>query len=111
MGEAHYWLAEYPAATLALNRAVELGEAYQDAFALALALRFLGDIAINYEADVDKAEELLARSLEAAELLGEPWAVVRTLLFEGWVPWTRQRFDEAEAIWRREQEMVDPKDH
>jgi len=111
MGEAHYWLAEYPAATLALNRAVELGEAHQDAFALALALRFLGDIAINFEADVDKAERLLSRSLLAAEQLGDSWTIVRSLLFAGWVPWTRERFEEAEAIWRRALDVVDPKDH
>jgi tetratricopeptide (TPR) repeat protein len=98
-------------ATEALNRAVALAEATEDMFALALALRFLGDIAINYEADVDKAERLLGRSLEAAEMLGEPWAIVRTLLFAGWVPWTRQRFDEAEQIWRRALDMVDPKDY
>ena len=111
MGEAHYWLGEYPAATLALNRAVELGEAHQDAFALALALRFLGDIAINFEADVDKAERLLSRSLLAAEQLGDSWTIVRSLLFAGWVPWTRERFEEAEAIWRRALDVVDPKDH
>jgi hypothetical protein len=57
-----------------------------DDFALALALRFLGDMAINYEADVDKAERLFARSLAAAERLDEPWAITRTLLFAGWVP-------------------------
>ena len=111
VGEAHYWLAEYPAATLALNRAVTLGETHQDAFALALALRFLGDIAINFEADVDKAEKLLSRSLLAAEQLGDPWAIVRSLLFAGWVPWTRERYGEAEAIWRRALDIVDPKDH
>jgi len=111
VGEAHYWLAEYPAATLALNRAVTLGETHQDAFALALALRFLGDIAINFEADVDKAERLLSRSLLAAEQLGDPWAIVRSLLFAGWVPWTRERYGEAEAIWRRALDIVDPKDH
>ena len=111
MGEARYWLGEYPSALEALNRSVALAEASGDLFALALALRFLGDIAINYEADVDKAEQLLARSLEAAEQLGEPWAIVRTLLFAGWVPWTRERYDEAEAIWRRALAMVDPKDH
>jgi tetratricopeptide (TPR) repeat protein len=111
MGEARYWLGEYVPATEALNRAVHLAEATEDMFALALALRFLGDIAINYEADVDKAERLLGRSLEAAEQLGEPWAIVRTLLFAGWVPWTRQRFDEAEKIWQRALDMVDPKDY
>ncbi|TMD09913.1 MAG: hypothetical protein E6J02_02570, partial [Chloroflexi bacterium] len=69
MGEAFYWLAEYPAAMNTLNQAVSLSEAHGDQFALALALRFLGDIAINVEADVDKAEALLQRSLAAAEEL------------------------------------------
>jgi class 3 adenylate cyclase/tetratricopeptide (TPR) repeat protein len=110
LGEARYWLGEYPAATEALNRAVVLGEANHDTFTLALALRFLGDIAINFEADVDKAEQLLDRSLIAAEEYGDPWAVVRTLLFAGWVPWTRGQFESSEAIWRRALAMVDPKD-
>ncbi len=110
-GESHYWLGEYPAASLALNRAVELGERHHDPFSLALALRFLGDIAINFEADVDKAERLLNRSLLAAEELGDKWAIVRSLVFAGWVPWTRNRYDEAERIWRRALDMVDPKDH
>ena len=39
-----------------------LAEAHDDSFALALALRFLGDIAITYEAHVDKAEKLRNRS-------------------------------------------------
>jgi class 3 adenylate cyclase/tetratricopeptide (TPR) repeat protein len=101
IGEARYWLSEYPAATEALERAVTLGTEHGDQFALALALRFLGDIAINVEGDVDKAERLLDRSLEAAEALGEPFAIARSLLFAGWVPWTRDRYDEAEALWRR----------
>ena len=101
MGEALYWLGEYEPATQALLRAAALGEALGDDFALALALRFLGDVAINYEADVDKAEQLFARSLAAAERLEEPWAITRTLLFAGWVPWTRGRFEESEAIWNR----------
>jgi class 3 adenylate cyclase/tetratricopeptide (TPR) repeat protein len=109
-GEAHYWLGEYVPAMLALERAVQLGEAQHDPFALALAQRYLGDIAINFEADVDKAERLHQRSIEAAEELGDPWAVVRSLLFAGWVPWTRDRFDEAEKVWRRALDMVDPKD-
>ncbi|HEU4865334.1 MAG TPA: adenylate/guanylate cyclase domain-containing protein [Actinomycetota bacterium] len=109
-GEAHYWLGEYPAARQALERAVELGTATGDAFTLALALRFLGDIAINVEADLDKAEDLLARSLAAAEEYGDPWAIVRTLLFAGWVPWTRRQNAEADAIWRRALEVADPED-
>jgi class 3 adenylate cyclase/tetratricopeptide (TPR) repeat protein len=110
IGEARYWLGEYPAATRVLERAVELGTATGDAYTLALAYRFLGDIAINVEADLDKAEELLARSLAAAEDYGDPWAIVRTLLFAGWVPWTRQQNAEADAIWRRALEVADPED-
>ena len=110
MGEAHYWLAEYPAATEALDRAVDLGAGFDDAFTLALALRFLGDIAINVDADLERAEALLDRSLAAAEELGEPWAIVRTLLFAGWVPWTRGDTDEAEAIWRRALSVAEPDD-
>jgi class 3 adenylate cyclase/tetratricopeptide (TPR) repeat protein len=110
LGEARYWLGEYPAALEMLNRAVALGEANDDPFALAMALRFLGDIAINYEGNVDKAEKLLQRSLDAAERLGDSWAIVRSLLFQGWVPWTRYQFDEAEKIWRRALELSDPDD-
>jgi tetratricopeptide (TPR) repeat protein len=110
MGEAHYWLGEYPAAVAACERAVNLGNQVGDPFALALALRFLGDIAINVEGDVDKAEKLLDGSLAAAEELGDPWAIVRTLLFAGWVPWTRSDNDEAERIWRRALEIADPDD-
>ena len=111
MGEAHYWLGEYPAASQVLDRAVALGEKHQDAFALALAFRFLGDIAINFEADVDRAERLLDRSLVAAEQLGDPWAIVRSLVFAGWVPWTRKQYDAAEEIWTRALDLVDPMDH
>ena len=110
MGEARYWLGEYPAAAEALERAVALGEARDDDVALTMAWRFQGDIAINVEADVDKAERLLAMSLAAAERLDDPWAMVRTLLFAGWVPWTRELFDEAEAVWRRALSMADPGD-
>ena len=111
LGEARYWLGEYRLATEALDRAVTLAEAHDDSLALALALRFLGDIAINFEADVDKAERLLERSLREAEKLGDSMAVVRTLLFAGWVSWTRERFDEAEVIWQRALALVGPKDH
>ncbi len=113
IGEARYWLGDYPAARAALDRAVELGREVDDPFTLALALRFLGDIAINVEADLDKAEALLAESVEKAEALGGgsgPWALARALLFAGWVPWTRGDYDEAETIWRRALEVADPED-
>jgi tetratricopeptide (TPR) repeat protein len=110
MGEARYWLSEYPAAVEALDRAVGLGRTTGDAFTLALALRFLGDIAINVEGDLDKAERLFDGSLDAAQELGDPWAIVRTLLFAGWVPWTRERYEDAEAVWLRALEVSDPED-
>jgi class 3 adenylate cyclase/tetratricopeptide (TPR) repeat protein len=110
VGEARYWLGEYPGATQALDAAVELGTKLDDAFTLALALRFLGDIAINVDADLDRAEALLDGSLAAAERLGEPWALARTLLFAGWVPWTRRRYEEADEIWRRALDVADPED-
>jgi class 3 adenylate cyclase/tetratricopeptide (TPR) repeat protein len=100
-GEAHYWLGEYPAASQALAHAVELGEKYDDAWSLALALRYQGDIAINVEGDLDKAEQLLADSLAAAGELDDAWAMSRSLLFAGWVPWTRENWEEADEIWHR----------
>jgi tetratricopeptide (TPR) repeat protein len=100
-GEAHYWLGEYPAASQALAHAVELGEKFDDAFTLALALRYQGDIAINVDRDLDAAERLLADSLAAAGELDDAWAMSRSLLFAGWVPWTRDQFDEANEIWQR----------
>jgi class 3 adenylate cyclase/tetratricopeptide (TPR) repeat protein len=113
IGEARYWLGDYPAARAALDRAVELGREVDDPFALAIALRFLGDIAINVDGDVDKAEPLLDESIAQAERLGDEnrsWAVARALLFAGWVPWTRDDHEKAEAIWRRALEVADPDD-
>jgi class 3 adenylate cyclase/tetratricopeptide (TPR) repeat protein len=110
MAEAHYWLGEYQAATERAEHAVALGTALDDPFTLALALRFLGDIALNIEGDIDKAEELLARSLASAEVLDDPWAIVRTLLFAGWVPSTRKEDDAAEAAFRRALELAAPED-
>jgi class 3 adenylate cyclase/tetratricopeptide (TPR) repeat protein len=101
IGEARYWLAEYTQASEALGEAERLGLQTGDAWTLAHALRFLGDVVLNVDADVDRAEVLFARSLQAAEDLGDPQAISRSLLFSGWVPWTRDRFAEAEAIWQR----------
>jgi tetratricopeptide (TPR) repeat protein len=110
MGEAFYWLGEYPAATEVLERAVELGTRLGDDWTLALALRFLGDISINVAADVDAADTLLERSLEAAERLDDPGAIARTLLFAGWVPWTRKQLEAAESLWRRALEIAEAND-
>jgi class 3 adenylate cyclase/tetratricopeptide (TPR) repeat protein len=101
MGESRYWLSEYPAAIDVLDRAVELGRAKQDDWTIALALRFRGDIALNIEGDLERAEELFDQSLAAAEMLEESHAVSRTLLFAGWVPWSREDYQAAEAMWKR----------
>ena len=107
MGEALYWLGEYPRAVEVLEEAVEVGSRHDDDVTLALALRFLGDISINVAADLERAEALLDRSLEAAERLDDPRAIARTLLFAGWVPWTRNQLEEAESIWRRALEIAE----
>ena len=106
MGEAFYWLGEYPGATEVLEQAVDLATRLDDDVALSLALRFLGDISINVAADLDLAERQLAGALEAAERLGDPDAIARTLLFAGWVPWTRNQLEQAEATWRRALELA-----
>jgi tetratricopeptide (TPR) repeat protein len=105
-GEARYWLSDYAGATADLERALELGTALGDDWTLTHALRFLGDIAINVHADLERAEDLLARSLDAAERLGDPRAIARTLLFAGWVPWTRDSYGDAERPWRRALEIA-----
>jgi class 3 adenylate cyclase/tetratricopeptide (TPR) repeat protein len=113
IGEARYWLGDYPAARAALQRAIELGRQVDDPFALAIALRFLGDIVINVDGDVDAAEPTLHESIAQAERLSEdvrPWALARALLFAGWVPWTRGDHEKAEGIWRRALEVADPED-
>jgi predicted ATPase len=101
MGESRYWLSEYPAAIDVLDRAVELGRGVEDDWTIALALRFRADIALNIEGDLEWAEELFALSLAAAEALDESFAVSRTLLFAGWVPWSREDYGAAEQMWKR----------
>src|SRR5205085_1434304 len=75
LGEASYWLGDYPGALEVLKRAVALGEVQDDPFALAMALRFLGDIAINYEGEVEK---IWRRALELSDP-EDAWARVRSL--------------------------------
>ncbi len=110
IGESRYWLSEYAAAIDVLDRALQVDA--DDAWTVALALRFRGDVALNYEGDLNMAEEMFDRSLEAAERLGDPFAVDRTLLFAGWVPWARQDFEAADRVWKRalalSEEHADP---
>jgi class 3 adenylate cyclase/tetratricopeptide (TPR) repeat protein len=109
-GEAHYWLGEYPAASEVLARAVTLGERFDDVWTLALALRYQGDIAINVDGDLDRAEKLLADSIAAAGELDDAWAMSRSLLFAGWVPWTREDYEGAESLWQRALELAEEHD-
>jgi len=51
--------------------------------------------------DLSPHHPLVTEAVAAAERRGEPWAIARSLLFSGWVPWTRDRFQDAEPIWRR----------
>ena len=53
IGEARYWLSEYAAGIEVLDRAVAIDP--DDAWTVALALRFRGDIALNYEGDLNLA--------------------------------------------------------
>ena len=49
---------------------------------------------------------LFDRSLDAARRLGDPYVLARTLLMAGWVPFWRQRLDEAEAMFREALDVV-----
>ena len=87
-----------------------LGERFDDVWTLALALRYQGDIAINVDGDLDQAEKLLADSIAAAGELDDAWAMSRSLLFAGWVPWTREDYDGAESLWQRALELAEEHD-
>jgi class 3 adenylate cyclase/tetratricopeptide (TPR) repeat protein len=97
LGEARYWLGEYEAATEALSRALELGE--REARVRTHASRFLADIALNVHADPDGADKLFDQALSAARELGDPWALARTLLMAGWVPYWRNDMAGARALF------------
>lgn len=105
VGEARYWLGEYEESARALRRALALGG--DDPWTRTLAGRFLADIALNVEGDADRAAPMFDQALAAARELGDPWALARTLLMAGWVPYwqadlngARRRFEEALSIAR-----------
>ena len=104
-GEARYWLAEYASAEETLDRALEIGG--EDPWTVSLAMRFAADIVLNIHGEPDRAEKMFEQAVGAARDLGDPWAVARTLLMAGWVPYwrrdhegARERFEEALAIAR-----------
>ena len=97
IGEARYWLGEYDEAERVLRGAVELAGDHPDT--RALALRFLGDITLNIRGDPERAEELFGHALDAAREGKNPWALARTLLTAGWVPYWRKDLDRARAMF------------
>jgi class 3 adenylate cyclase/tetratricopeptide (TPR) repeat protein len=97
MGESRYWLGEYDPAEESLRRALEVGG--DDAGTRAMALRFLADILLNIRGDPDGAGELFDQALEAARELGDEWAMARTLLMAGWVPYWRDDLEGARAAF------------
>jgi class 3 adenylate cyclase/tetratricopeptide (TPR) repeat protein len=97
LGESRYWLGEYEAAGEALAKALDVGAG--DDWTEAHASRFLGDVVLNFHVDVDGAEDLFKRAIEAARRLGDRWAMARTLLMAGWAPFWRQDLDAARAAF------------
>ena len=58
------------------------------------------------DADARRALATLSRAPDAASELGDPFVLARTLLMAGWVPFWRQRLDEAEALFREALEVI-----
>ncbi|MCA1727450.1 MAG: tetratricopeptide repeat protein, partial [Actinobacteria bacterium] len=98
IGESEYWLAEYDPARQNLSRAIELGA--ESPRVKAHASRFLADIVLNVDGDVDSAETIFADAREAAERLGDPYVIARVRLMAAWVPSWRGDPAAAEKEWR-----------
>ncbi len=97
MGEARYWLGEYRAAVSTLTKALDVGG--ESAWVRAHACRFLGDLALNFEADPDRASLLFDQALTAARATNDPWTLARTLLMAGWAPYWRTDLVSARAMF------------
>jgi class 3 adenylate cyclase/tetratricopeptide (TPR) repeat protein len=98
LGEARYWLGEFDEAEDRLRRALAMSD--EDDRVTAHAARYLGDITLTIRGDDHLAAALFERALAAARRLGDPYVLARTLLMAGWVPFRRNRMDEAEAMFR-----------
>jgi class 3 adenylate cyclase/tetratricopeptide (TPR) repeat protein len=97
LGEARYWLGDFDEAESRFRKAMTLGA--KDDRVVAHAARFLADITLTIRGDDHLATGLFERSLEAARTVGDPYVLARTLLMAGWVPFWRNRLDEAEALF------------
>ncbi len=87
IGEAQYWLGEFPEARVTLERALAISP--DDVWTASFARRFLGDIALNVDGEVGRAKEHFDHALRAARELGPPdgpFALARTLLVAAWAP-------------------------
>jgi class 3 adenylate cyclase/tetratricopeptide (TPR) repeat protein len=104
LGEAQYWLGDYERARDSLRRALALAE--DDAWTRTHACRFLGDIALNIDGDVDEATRLFDRALEGARELDEPYAMARTLLMAGWAPYWRGDLESARGMFEEALEIA-----
>jgi tetratricopeptide (TPR) repeat protein len=104
IGEAQYWLGDFPDSRATLERALAIAPA--DTWTLCFAHRFIGDIALNIDGDVVDAEQHFDRALDAARALDDedrPYALARTLLIAAWAPYharhdlarAREMFEEA----------------
>jgi class 3 adenylate cyclase/tetratricopeptide (TPR) repeat protein len=98
LGEAKYWLGEFDAAEDYLRRAIAVATPDDDRV-VAHASRFLGDIALTIRGDDHLATALFERSLEAGRRLEDPYVLSRTLLMAAWVPFWRNRLDEAGRLF------------
>jgi class 3 adenylate cyclase/tetratricopeptide (TPR) repeat protein len=104
LGEARYWLGEFERARDSLRRALALAE--DDAWTRTHACRFLGDIALNVDGDVEQATRLFDRALEGARELDEPYATARTLLMAGWAPYWRGDLESARGMFEEALEIA-----
>jgi class 3 adenylate cyclase/tetratricopeptide (TPR) repeat protein len=97
LGEARYWLGEFDEAETRLRKAMSL--AAGDERVTAHAARYLADITFTVRGDEHLATSLFERSLRSARALGDPFVLARTLLMAAWVPFWRNRLDEAESMF------------
>ncbi len=98
LGEARYWLGDFDAAEDALRRAAAI--ASDDDRVVAHTSRFLGDMALTVRGDDHLATALFERSLEAARRADDPYVLSRTLLMAAWVPFWRNRLEDAEGLFQ-----------
>jgi len=104
IGESQYWLAEYSIARANLERALEI--APDSLRVQAHASRFLGDIVLNVDGDVDGAEALFDRARAAADAMDDPWVTARVKLMAAWVYSWRGDPQAAEREWREALEIA-----